>query len=988
MARFRTRARAVDMLGRQQIAGVPTAISELFKNAHDAYADHAIVDYFRSDRLFVLRDDGVGMTEEEFEGRWLTLATESRVPGIGPGRHPVSGRSGYPRREILGEKGIGRLAVGAIGPQVLILSRPLNDGQLGDLLVSMIHWGLFEIPGIDLEQIEIPTLTVPGGSLPGDDEVGTLIDWVEENLTGLGDIPNKGLIARIRVELKGFRKVDPATLANTVLEGPGLADGPGTHFYIQPADSLITDDLAAREENEPSDLLKLLIGFSNTMTPGHPEPALAVEFRDHYSETAYDNVVSDTEFFTPKEFERADHRIIGSFDEKGQFTGTVRVFDSEPVPITIPFPDARGRESACGPFRIDVAYQQGEARRSLLDPDAFAAMNHKLKFYGGLYIYRDGIRILPYGNQDFDFLEFEQRRSISASDYFFSYRRMFGVVELTRRENGELREKAGREGFAANEAYRQFRTMLMNLFYEVAFQFFRETGSQSERFYERRAELERLDKARKRRAASVTARRSIVARGLSEFEAALDAGRPADEVARVVEAVEAGLARAVAESDPARAAATVARVEDRAREQLRAADEAFRVDRPRGMALSRPLARRYARYEDERARLEQELLDPTRARIDKLIADTVKNHDLALARRLRLEHAVAAAVKTARDDTRGAQRELNARANETSKKAAELGRRHFRAVEESTSKHQAELAGLDVSKTSDSKLVAFRARIERDLAELRDAATTSLGSMTQQLGALVWPENGTGPAITALDQLEALETDLETLSEQAADQLEMTQLGMAVEVINHEFRHTVQSIRRTLRQLKVWADANPKLRAPYSELKTSFDHLDGYLTLFTPLQRRLHRAEVDIIGNEIETFLAELFQKRLEENEIELVATDAFREHVIRGHPSTIYPVFVNLVDNAVYWLSNYRGDRRITLDAGPDWMAVRDTGPGLPADLGDDIFQARVTTKPGGSGYGLFVARQVLEREGMRLAAGTPSVDEGAELRILESAS
>ena len=487
MARFRTRARAVDMLGRQQIAGVPTAISELFKNAHDAYADHAIVDYFRSDRLFILRDDGTGMTEEAFEGRWLTLATESRVAEVGAGRRPVSGRPGYPRREILGEKGIGRLAVAAIGPQMLILSRPLNDGELGDLLVSMIHWGLFEIPGIDLEQIEIPTLTVPGGSLPGGDEVGTLVDWVEENLDGLGEIPNRPLVARIRMELKGFRSVDPAKLANTVLEGPGLADAPGTHFYIQPADSLITDDLEARDRNEPSDLLKLLIGFSNTMTPDHPEPALTVEFRDHYSETAYDNVVSDTEFFTPAEFERADHRITGNFDDKGQFTGSVRVFDSEPISVTVPFANARGRESACGPFRIDVAYQQGEARRSLLDPDAFATMNQKLRFYGGLYIYRDGIRILPYGNQDFDFLEFEQRRSISASDYFFSYRRMFGVVELTRRENGELREKAGREGFAANDAYRQFRAMLMNLFYEVAFKFFRETGSHAERFYVRRA---------------------------------------------------------------------------------------------------------------------------------------------------------------------------------------------------------------------------------------------------------------------------------------------------------------------------------------------------------------------------------------------------------------------------------------------------------------------------------------------------------------------
>ena len=48
MARIKVRARAVDMLGRQQIAGIPTAIHELFKNAHDAYADRVRVDYITS----------------------------------------------------------------------------------------------------------------------------------------------------------------------------------------------------------------------------------------------------------------------------------------------------------------------------------------------------------------------------------------------------------------------------------------------------------------------------------------------------------------------------------------------------------------------------------------------------------------------------------------------------------------------------------------------------------------------------------------------------------------------------------------------------------------------------------------------------------------------------------------------------------------------------------------------------------------------------
>ena len=79
MARFRTRARTVDMLGRQQIAGIPNAISELFKNAYDAYAERIEVDFYRPEKLLVIRDDGLGMTPHEVEERWLVLGTENKL---------------------------------------------------------------------------------------------------------------------------------------------------------------------------------------------------------------------------------------------------------------------------------------------------------------------------------------------------------------------------------------------------------------------------------------------------------------------------------------------------------------------------------------------------------------------------------------------------------------------------------------------------------------------------------------------------------------------------------------------------------------------------------------------------------------------------------------------------------------------------------------------------------------------------------------------
>jgi len=83
---------------------------------------------------------------------------------------------------------------------------------------------------------------------------------------------------------------------------------------------------------------------------------------------------------------------------------------------------------------------------------------------GGLYIYRDGIRVLPYGNNDYDFLDMERNRTKSAAYYYFSYRRIFGVIELDRVQNGQLHEKAGREGFRENRAYRQFRDILKRFF--------------------------------------------------------------------------------------------------------------------------------------------------------------------------------------------------------------------------------------------------------------------------------------------------------------------------------------------------------------------------------------------------------------------------------------------------------------------------------------------------------------------------------------------
>jgi signal transduction histidine kinase len=981
MATFRTRARAVDMLGRQQIAGIPTAISELFKNAHDAYADHAIVDFFRSDRLFVLRDDGIGMTEDDFEQRWLTLGTESKLAdGAGLGLPPK--RLNYKERPLLGEKGIGRLAIAAIGPQALMLSRPLRGNHLGDLLVSFIHWGLFELPSASLSDIEIPTVMLPGGVLPRAADVGTLIDLVAENLASVARHADSQLVKRIHDDLDSFRAIAPASLEETLGE-PSLADGPGTHFYILPASELLADELDSDSREQATPLRRVLVGFANTMTPGHAQPAMTTAFRDHYAEDAYEDVINEAVFFTPEEFAAADHHIQGRFDEYGQFTGTVSVYGADQVDYVASWRQAKGSRTRCGPFSFNLAYVQGLQRDTKLEPELFNEISAKLSRFGGLYIYRDGIRVLPYGNTDFDFLDIEVRRAKSASDAFFSYRRMFGVIELTKKQNSNLREKAGREGFSDNEAYRQFREILKAFLYQVAFDFFREHGTRAERFLSEKSELNRLDKARRRRTQQTSVKRKAFSADLDKFFSRVDADEPTQDVADIIGRLEGRISSAHSRSDPTAVSAVIESAEAGARSELRAASGSYEIARPRGVGLTKAQTRSWLTYENERARLDEQIFRPANANIDNIISRAFNHAGVAIHRRLRFDDAINRSLVHAKDAIRAVRRELDSTARGAVTRTHDLGRDREAVVDAYVQDVLARVARLEIDGLSDEDFAMTRSSYEDAVASMERTHVTALESVISQLTSLVWPEGAGDDQVTFYDEVEALETDLDALREQTEQDLELAQLGAAIEVINHEFEGTINNMRRNLRRIKAWADANPALRGPYRDLRSSFEHLDGYLRLFTPLHRRLYRTAVEISGAEIDKYLHDVFDRKLADASVDLLATKSFLDMRVMQYPSVLYPVFVNLVDNAIYWLSEYRGERSITLDIRGGAMIVRDSGPGVSMRDEGSIFEFAFTRKPGGRGYGLYISREVLRREGWLLELSTPKPNSGAEFVI-----
>ncbi|MBN4077110.1 ATP-binding protein, partial [Mariprofundus ferrooxydans] len=428
MAKFKTRARAVDMLGRQQIADVSTAISELFKNAHDAYADHVEVDYFRSDNLLVIRDDGIGMTKDEFENRWLVLGTESKLDSTS--HNEKFKPANKPKRAIMGEKGIGRLAIALLGSQVLVLTRAKRGNDLSDLSMCFIHWGLFEIPSLNLEDLDFPVITISGGTLPSAEEVSAL---VRQNKRLVESLQNKYPQSDFKAVLDEMQdvQIDPEDL-NDFLEGLSLkGEGSGTHFLISPANEEIQAEIARERQSKTKEFSKCLLGFCNSTFTTDTPPPMETAFRYWPSDMAHEELIGPGEFFTRHDLECADQYICGEINEYGQFKGTVRVYEKEYENHVISWDRGAGKETLCGPFNIEFGYLQGNRSESNADPDDYHAINSKLERLGGIYVYRDGIRILPYGNTDYDWLSIETRRNRGMTHYFFSYRRIYGAVCLT-----------------------------------------------------------------------------------------------------------------------------------------------------------------------------------------------------------------------------------------------------------------------------------------------------------------------------------------------------------------------------------------------------------------------------------------------------------------------------------------------------------------------------------------------------------------------------
>lgn len=987
MANFAVRARAVDMLGRQQIAGVPTAIHELFKNAHDAYATRVEVDFIRELNRLVIRDDGLGMTEEDFRNRWLALGTESKFGSNAEALAKWTGPKNLPVRPLMGEKGIGRLAIATIAPVVFVLSRAIRRDGLHELTGCLVCWPLFELPGLDISEIDIPLRTF--SQYPNTDDVASMVDEVKSNTISIVEASSD----RNRlVRLMDACVFDPKEMDNWLsdvaeeIEESNLTltgDRYGTHFYLFECDeSLLVDSGGDESLDKGSAIKRMLLGFGNTMSPDH-EPPVKAEFRDHKPTGNFDELIGSDEFFTSQDLLLADHFIEGRFDEYGQFQGTIQIFRSDAMELTLSWPDAKGRPIACGPFDLRLGVIQGKLEETLIESEEYNRIMSKMERYGGLYVYRDGIRILPYGLPDFDWLGIEFRRTKSASDWFFSHRRMAGYIALNRHENSALNEKAGREGFRQNRAYRDLQAVLSHWFQQVAKDFFRKSGERSPIYREilegKRLEAQRL-RERKARAQELKGR----------FREELNAQHDAIDNSKYESRVENVLTTALAQLEKVSVSAAstssdqkiqtlsseTIKIEDAAVAEFESMSRRLQLPRPRNFSLSKSDTGAYESYLEWLEGFRKYKLEPavqqvrgSAYRLREEIGVKVSRSERArsgIEREIsQIDVLVTKLVKRVQSESEIFRMTVNTHASQLKERFTE----EIQSV-------QSELQRQDLDLLSEDAAAEAQRNMEIRLERIFITAEGELSALLDQLKSV--NEDVQHESLPD-ETIAALEGRIGELEEQLTFYNDLAQAGSAVSILGHELENVVSGLRGSIRDIKPWADGTPQLLAVYDRLRTYYDHLDSYIGLFSPLTRRVRRRRADVSGASILSYVRELFSERLNKADIELRATEAFNSWSITSFRSTLIATVVNIVDNAIYWIGSDRSSEPwIELDTFDEGIVIRNGGPGIPRRAAKTIFEFGVSNKPSGRGMGLAVSREALASIGLKLEL----LEEGIETR------
>lgn len=414
---IRPYARLLTMLGEQLIKNERIALIELIKNSYDADADWVKISFcnfgenfsINSNSKIIIEDSGLGMSEETIIKHWLNPATPEKM-----NRKKIKPTT--PKGRIIqGEKGIGRFAILKLGRTIRVISRAKGESNEHILMYDLSKYDdEFLTEDGKEKELFIEDIAISFESRPP-------LCFIPRDINhGIRKIVTPPHGTRIEIsDLKG-------SWSNKKIES--------VYRDVNRLQSIFVDkDVLKENKND----FNVLIYKDKELLKLHEKYLEELDFLlKEKSVLRIENGIYNEE---KKQFEfllNGQHTILKL--SSPEITG-LKVFRDY-----FQIREGKNVETECGPFRFGFFVfdfsAQAQPKFQLDKKDKETIRDHRI------YLYRDGIRVYPYGEPDDDWLNIDIYRGTISAGHFLSNDQVVGYVKISQKDNPRLKDKTNREG--------------------------------------------------------------------------------------------------------------------------------------------------------------------------------------------------------------------------------------------------------------------------------------------------------------------------------------------------------------------------------------------------------------------------------------------------------------------------------------------------------------------------------------------------------------
>ena len=193
---------------------------------------------------------------------------------------------------------------------------------------------------------------------------------------------------------------------------------------------------------------------------------------------------------------------------------------------------------------------------------------------------------------------------------------------------------------------------------------------------------------------------------------------------------------------------------------------------------------------------------------------------------------------------------------------------------------------------------------------------------------------------------------------QLREQAALAQLGQLAAVVAHEVRNPLAGLRASLQVIDKRCEARDRsaIAAMIQRIDGLNDKVEDLLLFARPKPPRVQSVDVKALMRDVAT------SAQISTGRSGLPIPISGDDLKASADPDMLRAALLNITLNACQAAGTHDIDVHIAAENGHCRIAVRDRGPGIPAEVRERVFEPFFTTRTNGTGLGLAIVKRMME--------------------------